>query len=70
VLAVPLAEASLKVRTGGVGDEPEDVEAGTWAGVLPLTLTAGPLETSPDTAAPVPPDVAARVAELAREPSQ
>jgi uncharacterized protein len=66
VLAVPLAEASLKVRTGGVGDEPEDVEAGTWAGVLPLAVTAGDLETDPLTSAPVPPDVAARAADLRR----
>ena len=46
VLAVPLHEASLKVRTGGAKDEPEDVEAGVWAGVLPLRLVAG--EVVPD----------------------
>jgi uncharacterized protein len=66
VLAVPLAEASLKVRTGGVGDEPEDVAAGTWAGVLPLAVTAGDLETDPETSAPVPADVAAHVDRLRR----
>ena len=66
VLAVPLAEASLKVRDGGVNDEPEDVEAGTWAGVLPLSPVAGPLETDPLTSAPVPPDVAARAEQLRR----
>ncbi|QIG42194.1 pyridoxamine 5'-phosphate oxidase family protein [Nocardioides anomalus] len=66
VLAVPLAEASLKQRTGGVGDEPEDVEAGTWAGVLPLRVVAGEVETDPLTARPVPSDVAARAAELGR----
>jgi nitroimidazol reductase NimA-like FMN-containing flavoprotein (pyridoxamine 5'-phosphate oxidase superfamily) len=64
VLAVPLAEASLKMREGGVGDEPEDIEAGTWAGVLPLRLTAGEVETDPLTSRPVPPDVAARAEEL------
>jgi nitroimidazol reductase NimA-like FMN-containing flavoprotein (pyridoxamine 5'-phosphate oxidase superfamily) len=65
VLAVPLAEASLKARAGGVGDEPEDVEAGTWAGVLPLRTVADPVETDPLTSAPVPPEVAARAARLA-----
>jgi uncharacterized protein len=57
VLAVPLAEASVKVRSGGVEDEPADVEAGTWAGVVPLRLTAGVVETDPETAEPVPDDV-------------
>jgi uncharacterized protein len=64
VLAVPLREASLKVRTGGVKDEPEDVAAGSWAGVLPLRTTAGELEPEPDTSAPVPDDVAARAEQL------
>jgi uncharacterized protein len=64
VLAVPLHEASLKQRDAGVGDEPEDVEAGIWAGVLPLRTVAGELEEDPLTSAPVPPDVAARVADL------
>jgi uncharacterized protein len=64
VLAVPLGNASMKKREGGVGDEPEDVEAGTWAGVLPLRTVAGELETSPDTSSPVPDDVAARAREL------
>ena len=64
VLALPLREASLKVRTGGVKDEPEDVAAGVWAGVLPLRTTAGEVETEPDTSSPVPDDVAARAAHL------
>ena len=64
VLAVPLHEASLKVRTGGVSDEPEDVAAGVWAGVLPLRTTAGAVESEPDAASPVPDDVAARAEQL------
>jgi nitroimidazol reductase NimA-like FMN-containing flavoprotein (pyridoxamine 5'-phosphate oxidase superfamily) len=64
VLAVPLHEASLKQRAEGVGDEPEDVEAGIWAGVLPLRTVAGELEVDPLTAAPVPEDVARRAEEL------
>jgi uncharacterized protein len=66
VLAIPLAEVSLKARTGGVKDEPEDVAAGVWAGVLPLRLVAGPLETDPDAPGAVPEHVARRSAELAR----
>ena len=41
MLAVPLHEASLKVRAGGPGDEPEDVAAGIWGGHVPLRLVAG-----------------------------
>jgi uncharacterized protein len=37
VLAIDLTEASVKVRTGGPKDDPEDVTTHTgWAGVLPL----------------------------------
>jgi uncharacterized protein len=40
VLALDLTEASVKIRTGGPVDEPEDVIAHTgWAGVLPLRRT-------------------------------
>jgi hypothetical protein len=66
VLAVPLHEASLKVRAEGVGDEPEDVEAGIWAGVLPLQTVAGAVETDPLTTSPVPEDVARRAGQLGR----
>jgi uncharacterized protein len=60
VIAVPLAEASVKARTGGPADEPADVATGTWAGVVPLTMTAG--EVEPDQDGPVPDDVRRRVA--------
>ncbi|MFE5283651.1 pyridoxamine 5'-phosphate oxidase family protein [Nocardia sp. NPDC056611] len=37
VLAVDLTEASVKIRTGGPRDTPEDIAAGgVWAGILPL----------------------------------
>ncbi|MEU1207894.1 pyridoxamine 5'-phosphate oxidase family protein [Nocardia sp. NPDC005825] len=37
VLALDLTEASVKIRTGGPRDTPEDIETGgVWAGVLPL----------------------------------
>jgi hypothetical protein len=60
VLAVPLHEASLKVRDGGPVDEPDDVAAGTWGGHVPLRLVAG--DPVPDAAASgeVPADVVAR----------
>lgn len=39
VLRVPLAEASIKVRSGGPLDAEDDYGTGVWAGVLPLRLT-------------------------------
>jgi uncharacterized protein len=42
VLALDLVEVSAKVRTGGPVDEPEDCILPHWAGVVPLSLTAGP----------------------------
>jgi uncharacterized protein len=47
VLAMPLSEASAKIRTGGPVDDEEDYALPVWAGVLPLTLTPG--EPIPDT---------------------
>jgi uncharacterized protein len=41
VLAVELAEASVKVRTGPPGDDAEDLSDTVWAGVVPLTSTYG-----------------------------
>ena len=41
VLALPLDEMSVKVRTGGPVDEPEDYELDVWAGVLPLPTVPG-----------------------------
>ena len=46
ILAVPLAEASAKVRTGFAVDRQEEYQGGTWTGVLPLRLTPG--EPVPD----------------------
>jgi hypothetical protein len=50
VLAVPLDDASVKVRTGPPADEPADHDLDVWAGVLPATLTFG--EPQPDPALP------------------
>lgn len=46
ILAVPLDEASAKVRSGPPDDDDEDVELPVWAGVIPLRLEAG--EPIPD----------------------
>jgi len=49
VLALDLAEASVKMRAEGPDDEPEDVEADTaWAGVLPVRTVYGEPEPSED----------------------
>lgn len=47
VLAFPLDECSAKIRTGPPKDDPEDLALPTWAGVLPLTLTAGTPQPDP-----------------------
>jgi uncharacterized protein len=42
VLAMPLSEASAKIRTGPpLPDEPEDEALPYWAGIVPLMLTRG-----------------------------
>ncbi len=41
VLRVPIAEGSVKVRTGGPVDDPDDLDLPVWAGVIPLGLVAG-----------------------------
>jgi nitroimidazol reductase NimA-like FMN-containing flavoprotein (pyridoxamine 5'-phosphate oxidase superfamily) len=42
VLALPLAEASAKIRNGPALDDEEDYALPVWAGVIPLRLTAAP----------------------------
>lgn len=64
VLAVPLAEASVKRRAGGPVDEPEDVEAGGWAGVIPMRTVAGGPEADAWSPDEVPLDVAERASAL------
>ena len=61
VLALPLAEASAKVRTGDPVDDDEDYALPVWAGVVPLTLTPGAPVPDPRLApgTPVPGHVAA-----------
>src|ERR1017187_4045377 len=47
VLALPLDEASVKVRTGWPKDDDEDYDLDIWAGVLPAALTFGPAVPDP-----------------------
>ena len=60
VLAVPLHEASVKVRAGDPVDEPEDHAPGVWAGVIPLRTIAGPVRDAADSAGSAPEHVLAR----------
>ena len=41
VLRIPIVEGSVKVRTGGPVDDPDDLDLPVWAGVIPLGLVAG-----------------------------
>jgi nitroimidazol reductase NimA-like FMN-containing flavoprotein (pyridoxamine 5'-phosphate oxidase superfamily) len=56
VLALPLDECSVKVRTGPPLDDEEDLDTPAWAGVVPLTTVPGSPVPAPDlrTDAPVP----------------
>jgi uncharacterized protein len=64
VLALPLDEASVKIRTGAASDEPEDYQLGFWAGVVPAGLTFGPAE--PDAALRPGLDIPDHITALAR----
>jgi nitroimidazol reductase NimA-like FMN-containing flavoprotein (pyridoxamine 5'-phosphate oxidase superfamily) len=54
VLALPLEEVSVRARSGGAVDDPEDVDLPHWTGVLPLRRVAGPPEPDPGVTVPVP----------------
>ena len=61
VLALPLAESSAKIRTGGPNDEPGDLDGPHWAGALPIDrrwALPDPADDLP-TGVAVPPAVAA-----------
>ena len=59
VLAVPLVEASAKVRTGFAVDDDSEYAGPTWTGVLPFQWTPGEPIRDPrgDAAIPVPENV-------------
>ena len=48
VLAMPLSEASAKVRTGDPIDEPDDIAGPWWAGVVPISTRFEAPEVSAD----------------------
>ena len=51
VLALPIAEASAKIRTGGPIDAADDLHLPLWAGVVPLRLQAlEPIVAQPEAA--------------------
>ena len=54
VLALPITEASAKVRTGPPLDEPRDLDSGIWAGELPTPVVARPPVPAPDLEATIP----------------
>jgi uncharacterized protein len=64
LLAVPLHEASMKRREGDPVDEPDDVAAGVWAGVVPLRRVASAVVSAADSHVDVPPDVVRRAADF------
>ena len=59
VLAVPLVEASAKVRTGFAVDDNKEYQSSAWTGVLPFKWTPGEPLRDPrgDAAIPVPANI-------------
>jgi uncharacterized protein len=67
VLAVPLTEASVKVRNGPPLDDESDLSSDVWAGVVPVTTVFG--EPWPDPALRPGTAVSADIANLGRRPA-
>lgn len=65
-MAITPENWSLKIGDGWPEDPDEDVAAGAWAGIVPLTTVYGEPRRAPDCAAdiPVPPSVNAMTGEL------
>jgi hypothetical protein len=64
VLALPLWEASLKVRQGGPDDEDDDIADNPWGGHIPLYRVAGAPVGDEGSRGPVPDDVRRRAEQL------
>ncbi|RSN55834.1 MULTISPECIES: pyridoxamine 5'-phosphate oxidase family protein [Actinomadura] len=64
VLALPLAEASVKIRQGPPADDPEDLALDVWAGVVPVRRTFLPPVPDPTLRPGIepPPHIASRTA--------
>jgi nitroimidazol reductase NimA-like FMN-containing flavoprotein (pyridoxamine 5'-phosphate oxidase superfamily) len=48
MLALPITEASAKIRTGPPKDDEADLGLDVWAGLLPISLVPGQPEPAPD----------------------
>jgi nitroimidazol reductase NimA-like FMN-containing flavoprotein (pyridoxamine 5'-phosphate oxidase superfamily) len=48
ILAIPIEEASAKIRTGPPKDDAEDMDLRVWAGVLPIRTVPGQPEPDPE----------------------
>lgn len=48
VLEIPLTQWSVKISNSPPEDEPEDLDAAVWAGVIPLTVSRGRAVPAPD----------------------
>ena len=48
IIELPIEKYSLKSRTGGVNDEPEDKELSIWSGIIPLHRVKSEPITAPD----------------------
>lgn len=59
VIALPLEEASAKVRTGDPNDDPADLDSDVWAGVVPIEHRVGTPVAAANLSAgiPAPPSV-------------
>jgi nitroimidazol reductase NimA-like FMN-containing flavoprotein (pyridoxamine 5'-phosphate oxidase superfamily) len=53
LFAMPINEASAKVRTGPPKDDAEDLDLPVWAGTLPLVISFGDAHRAPDLAATI-----------------
>lgn len=65
-LAIPLDEASAKVRTGGPVDDEGDLGLDVWAGVLPMAMSVGEPVPSADLKPGI--EVAPHIAHLTTRP--
>ncbi len=62
IIELPIEKYSLKSRTGGVMDEPEDKELPIWSGVLPLSRVYEKAQTAPDSAGiAIPPHIERKI---------
>ncbi|MGA8258492.1 MAG: pyridoxamine 5'-phosphate oxidase family protein [Nocardioides sp.] len=68
VLAVPMRESSMKMRAEGPVDDPDDVAAGVWGGVIPIRRVADAPVSGDDSHDDVPSDVHERARSLGSRP--